>query len=74
MIGKLIVHGSDRPAAMARMRGALDEFRIAPIRTTIPLHRRIMDNRQFIEADVDIHYIERMLKTPGKPAVKAAAR
>ena len=47
--------------------GALDEFRIGPIKTTIPLHRRIMDTREFITAgsggaDFDIHYIERMLK------------
>jgi acetyl-CoA carboxylase biotin carboxylase subunit len=62
MIGKLIVHAPTRAEAIARMRSALKEFRIAPIRTTIPLHRRIMDSKQFIDADFDIHYIERMLK------------
>jgi acetyl-CoA carboxylase biotin carboxylase subunit len=44
------------------MRGALDEFRIGPLKTTIPLHRRILDTREFQEADFDIHYVERMLK------------
>ncbi len=62
MIGKLIVHGEDRDEAIARMRGALDEFHIAPLKTTIPLHRRIMDNQQFVDASFNIHYIERMLK------------
>lgn len=61
MIGKLIVHGNSRDEAIARMRGALDEFQIGPIKTTIPLHRRIMDEPQFTAADYDIHYIERLL-------------
>jgi acetyl-CoA carboxylase biotin carboxylase subunit len=64
MIGKLIVHGATRDEAIARMRGALDEFRISPLKTTIPLHRRVMDSHQFTQADLDIHYIERMLKAP----------
>jgi len=62
MIGKLIVHGRDRTEAIAKMRGALDEFKVGPIKTTIPLHRRIMDSKPFIDADFDIHYIERWLK------------
>lgn len=66
MIGKLIVHGNTRDEAIARMRGALDEFRIAPIKTTIPLHRRLMDHPQFLDADFDIHYVERYLK--GEPS------
>ncbi len=69
MIGKLIVHGRDREEAIARMRGALDEFTIGPIKTTIGLHRRLMDNRTFIDADYDIHYLERLLKaeSTGEP-------
>jgi acetyl-CoA carboxylase biotin carboxylase subunit len=65
MIGKLIVHGRDRTEAVAKMRGALDEFRISPVKTTIPLHRRIMDTQAFLDADFDIHYVERMLKDQG---------
>ncbi|MDZ4755277.1 MAG: acetyl-CoA carboxylase biotin carboxylase subunit [Phycisphaerae bacterium] len=63
MIGKLIVHGKDRPTAIARMKVALDEFVIGPIKTTIPLHREIMDNDDFVNATHDIHYVERWLKT-----------
>ena len=61
MIAKLIVHGSTRAEAIARMRGALDEFRVGPIKTTISLHRRLMDTPEFVNADLDIHYIERLL-------------
>ena len=62
LIGKLIVHGASRGEAIAKMRGALAEFRIEPIRTTIPLHRRLMDERQFTDAKFDIQYIERLLE------------
>ncbi|MCH8164047.1 MAG: acetyl-CoA carboxylase biotin carboxylase subunit [Planctomycetes bacterium] len=65
MIAKLIVHGDSRDQAIARMRGALGEFRIGPIKTTIPLHRRLMDERQFIDAEFDIRYIERLLRSDG---------
>ena len=44
------------------MRAALEEFRIGPIKTTIPLHRRMMAERQFIDARHDIHYLERLLR------------
>ena len=62
MIGKLIVHGRSRAEAIRRMAGALEEFTIEPIRTTIPLHRRLMENRNFVDAEFDIHYLERWLK------------
>ena len=61
MIGKLIVHGRTRAEAIARMRGALAEFLVGPIKTTIPLHRKLMDAKQFVNAEFDIHYIERLL-------------
>ena len=62
MIGKLIVHGPDRETAIARMRAALDEFQVGPLATTIPLHRKLLDAREFCEADFDIHYVERWLE------------
>jgi acetyl-CoA carboxylase biotin carboxylase subunit len=62
LIGKLIVHASTRDEAIQRMRGALAEFRIEPIRTTIPFHRKMMDNRAFVDGELDIHYVERILK------------
>ena len=63
MIGKLIVHAPTRAAAIARMRQALKEFKIGPLPTTISLHKRIMDNTEFQNADFDIHWVERWLNS-----------
>ncbi len=62
LIGKLIVHAPSRGEAIVRMRGALEEFKIGPIKTTIAIHRRLLEHRQFIEAEFDIQYVERFLK------------
>ena len=62
MIGKLIVHGANRAEAIARMQVALNEFRIGPIRTTIPLHQKLLKHQQFIDADFDINYVERWMQ------------
>ena len=62
MIGKLIVHAEDRPSAINRMSRALSEFRVEGIPTTIDLHRRIMKYSNFIQGNIDIHYLERLLK------------
>ena len=62
MIGKLIVHAPTRREAIDRMHGALGEFKVGPIKTTIPLHRRLLRSRPFMDADFDIHYVERLMK------------
>ncbi|MEM1330865.1 MAG: acetyl-CoA carboxylase biotin carboxylase subunit [Planctomycetota bacterium] len=62
MVGKLIVHGDTREAAIARMSRALNEFEVGPIKTTIPLHGRLMNDSGFRDAVTDIHYLERLLK------------
>jgi acetyl-CoA carboxylase biotin carboxylase subunit len=62
MIGKLIVHGETRELALDRMSRALREFRVDPIKTTIPLHQRLVNNSDFRRGGVDIKYLERMLK------------
>ena len=61
MVAKLIVHGPDRPTAIARMRRALQEFAVAGIKTTIPLHQRIVADPAFIAGDYDIHWLERFV-------------
>ena len=48
LIAKLIVHAPTRDAAINRMRRALDEFAVLGIQTTIPLHRRIVDDADFL--------------------------
>ncbi len=61
MIAKLIVHGQDRAEALARMRRALDEFVIEGIKTTIPLHQKIMRDPDFEKGYVSTTYLERFL-------------
>lgn len=61
MIAKLIVGAEDRTKAIKRMIGALSEFNIEGIPTTIGLHRKIMKYSGFINVDIDIHYLERLL-------------
>ena len=61
MIGKLIVHRPTRAEAIATMKRALQEFHIAPLKTTIPLHLKIMDDDHFKRGDVDTRFVERVL-------------
>src|SRR3954469_10793960 len=61
MIGKLIVHRPTRAQAIATMKRALQEFHIAPIKTTIPLQLRIMEDQHFGSGDVDTGFVERVL-------------
>jgi acetyl-CoA carboxylase biotin carboxylase subunit len=62
MIGKLLATGATRDDAITTMRRALEEFRVSPVKTTIPLHRQIMANQQFRSAKVDTGWIERTYK------------
>ena len=61
MVAKLIVHAPTRIDAINRLRRALDEFAIVGIKTTIPLHRRIVDDRDFQSGDYTIHWLERFV-------------
>ncbi len=62
MVAKLIVHGRDRAEAIRIMRRALDEFYIAPIKTTISLHMQIMNDPAFVRGDISTHFLEKMAK------------
>ncbi|MBT3651697.1 MAG: acetyl-CoA carboxylase biotin carboxylase subunit, partial [Euryarchaeota archaeon] len=53
-----LVWGRDREDAIRRMRTALDETVITGVEHLIPLHRRIMDETDFINGDITIQYIE----------------
>jgi acetyl-CoA carboxylase biotin carboxylase subunit len=61
MIAKLIVHGASREEAIARMKRALQEFVITGIKTSIPLHLKLVDNQHIISGDYDIHWLENNL-------------
>jgi len=62
MIAKLIVRGSNRNECLLRLRRALEEFVIGGIKTTLPLHRRLISQPDFINGDYDIHWLESFLK------------
>ncbi len=65
LIAKLIAHGRDRSEAIARMHGALDGFVVQGIKTTIPLHKRILADPAFVAGKFDTHFLERLLGAPG---------
>ncbi len=62
LIGKLIVHGRDRPECLMRLRRALDEFVVDGIDTTLPLFRELLDNEDIHKGDYDIHWLENYLE------------
>jgi len=61
LIAKLIVKGRDRAEAISRMKRALEMFAIEGIKTSIPLHRRILADAEFVRGRLDTHFIERLL-------------
>lgn len=61
LVAKLVVHGKTRAEAIARMRRALEEMVVDGIRTTLPLHQRIMADPQFQSGDYTIHWLERFV-------------
>jgi len=61
LVAKLIVHAPTRPQAIARMQRALDEMVVDGIKTTLPLHRRIMADAEFQSGDYTIHWLERFV-------------
>ncbi len=65
LIAKLITYDLTREGAVRIMKRALEEFRIEPIKTTIPLHRRIMDDPLFRKGQFTTHFIQQFL--PAEP-------
>ena len=61
LIGKLIVHGRDRPEALARLARALSELIIDGIDTTIPLFDALMQEEAVLTGDYNIHWLEKWL-------------
>lgn len=58
MVAKLISYAPTRTEAIARMRRALDEFVIEGVHSTIPFHRKMMDNADFISGRFDTSYLD----------------
>ena len=61
MIGKLIVYGRTREGCMMRLRRALEEYVIEGMKTTIPLHRRLIDDPEVQDGDYTIKWLEEWL-------------
>lgn len=61
MIAKLIVHARTRELAIARMQRALDMMVIEGIKTTIPLHKKIMADERFRRGDFSTRFMEEFL-------------
>jgi acetyl-CoA carboxylase biotin carboxylase subunit len=66
LVAKLIAYGDDRAEAIARMHRALDEFVVEGIKTTIPLHKRIIAHPDFISGDFNTHSLEHMFPVESK--------
>jgi len=61
LVAKLIAHGASRNECLMRLRRALEEYVIAGIETTIPLHQRLVHAPDFIDGTYDIHWLERFV-------------
>jgi acetyl-CoA carboxylase biotin carboxylase subunit len=72
MIAKLIAHGADRREAIARMRRALDTLVVEGVKTTAPLHRRLMDHPDFISGAFSTKWLEGVLEDIKKEMAAAA--
>jgi acetyl-CoA carboxylase biotin carboxylase subunit len=66
LIAKLLVHRPTRAEAVHAMRRALEEFTIGPIKTTLPLHRAIMEQADYVKGNVDTNFIERTFGQGGR--------
>ena len=62
LIAKLIVWGSDRPHALARAKRSLEEFVIEGIKTTIPFHLKVLEDKRFKSGNFDTGFLDDFLK------------
>jgi acetyl-CoA carboxylase, biotin carboxylase subunit len=71
LVSKLITWGDTREQAMARMRRALDEYRVGGIKTNLSFHRRLLRHPQFLAGEYDTGFLDRekaSLLTPLVPS------
>ena len=66
LVAKLVAHGRDRAEAIVRMQCALDGFVVEGIKTTIPLHKRILADPDFVAGKFDTHFLERLAPVEAK--------
>ena len=75
LVAKVMVHAGDRPAAIDRLRRALDETEVAGIQTTLPFHRFVARHPGFAAADLSTDWVAEEWDGPAERAavVEAAA-
>ena len=59
MICKVICHGRNRTEAIQRMRRSLDEFVIEGIKTTIDLHKLLLNHEKFLKSDFNVSWLDK---------------
>lgn len=62
LIAKLAVWGENRGEAIQRMKNALNEFVIVGVKTTIPFHKKIMEDEQFLKGDIHINFVDEKIE------------
>jgi acetyl-CoA carboxylase biotin carboxylase subunit len=65
LVAKLIVHGHDRQECLMRLKRALGEFVIDGIKTTLPLHARLLNDPDFQSGAYDVHWLEHFVEQAG---------
>ena len=73
LIAKLIVHARTREVAIARMRRALEVMVVEGIKTTIPLHRAIMEDAHFRAGEYSTRFMEQFFERRRNQGVSAAS-
>lgn len=69
LIAKVLTHGATRDQAIARMRIALSEMVVEGIKTNIPLHQQLLQDKAFVAGATSIHYLEEKLaRDKAKPS------
>src|SRR5471030_804388 len=68
LVGKLIVHGKTRTEALMRLKRALDEVVVDGIETTLPLFRALVQEKDIIDGNYHIHWLEQFLARGGMDA------
>ena len=66
LIAKLITFGRDRRETIGRMRRAVDMFVVEGVKTTLPLHRRILQDEQFLKGQLSTHFLNGYSQEQGK--------
>ncbi len=62
LIAKLIIWGTDRKHAISRAKRAFEEFTVEGIKTTIPFHKKVLENEHFVNGIFDTSFIEKHIK------------